>query len=67
MVYYGMDKTLESLIDRLPSWPKDAQEQALKSLLAIEAERVGPYRLPAEAEAATEELEQADRGELVND
>jgi predicted transcriptional regulator len=68
MVYYGMDKALEHLIDRLPSWPKDAQEQALKSLLAIEAERVGPYRLSrAEEEAVAEGLAQARRGEFVSD
>jgi predicted transcriptional regulator len=68
MVYYGMDKTLENVIDRLPTWPKDAQEQALKSLLAIKAERVRPYKLsPAEEESVAEGLEQARRGEFVSD
>ncbi len=68
MVYYGMDKALETIIDRLPTWPKAAQEQALKSLLAIEAERVGRYVLSAaEAEAVAEGREQAQRGEFVSD
>jgi len=58
MVYYGMDKALENVIDRLPSWPKEAQEQALKILLAIEADRVGPYRLSPDEEAAVDELAQ---------
>jgi predicted transcriptional regulator len=63
-----MDKALENVIDRLPSWPKDAQEQALKSLLAIEAAQVGPYRLsPAEEKAVAEGREQARRGEFVSD
>ena len=63
-----MDKALENLIDRLPSWPKGAQEEALKSLQAIEAAKVGPYRLsPAEEEAVREGREQARRGEFVSD
>ena len=63
-----MDRTLENIIDRLPTWPKDAQEQAVKSLLAIEAERVGRYTLSAaEAEAVAEGREQARRGEFVSD
>ena len=68
MVQCGMDRTLESLIDRLPTWPRDAQEQALKSLLAIEAERVGRYTLSAaEAKAVAEGQEQARSGEFVSD
>jgi hypothetical protein len=68
MVYYGMDKTLENVIGRLPTWPKEAQEQALRSLLAIEAEQVRPYKLsPAEEEAVAEGLEQARRDEFVSD
>jgi predicted transcriptional regulator len=68
MVYYGMDKALENLIDRLSSWPKEAQEQALKSLLAIEADRVGPYQLSPDEEAAVAEgRAQARRGEFVSD
>ncbi|MGA9547756.1 MAG: hypothetical protein WBS14_08785 [Rhodomicrobium sp.] len=68
MVYYSMDKALEHVIDRLPSWPKEAQEQALKILLAIEADRVGPYRLSPDEEAAVAEgRAQARRGEFVSD
>jgi hypothetical protein len=68
MVYYGMDKALENVIDRLPSWPKEAQEQALKSLLAVEADRVGPYRLlPDEEASVAEGRAQARRGEFVSD
>jgi predicted transcriptional regulator len=68
MVHYGMDKALENVIDRLPSWPKEAQERALKSLLAIEAERVGLYRLSPDEEAAVAEgRAQARRGEFVSD
>jgi hypothetical protein len=53
-----MDKALENVIDRLPSWPKEAQEQALKSLVAIEADRVGSYRLSPDEEAAVDEVAQ---------
>ncbi len=63
-----MDRTLENLIDRLPTWPRDAQQQALETLLAIEAERVGRYTLSAaETEAVAEGREQARRGEFVSD
>ena len=61
-----MDKALENVIDRLPSWPKEAQEQALKILLAIEADRVVPYRLSPDEEAAVAEGP-ARRGEFVRD
>ena len=68
MVYYSMDKALGNVNGRLSSWPKEAQEQALKSLLAIEADRVGPYRLSPDEEAAVAEgRTQARRGEFVSD
>jgi hypothetical protein len=63
-----MDRALENLIDRLATWPRDAQEQALKSLLTIEAERVGRYKLSAaEVEAVAEGREQARRGEFASE
>ena len=43
-------------------------KQALKSLLAKEAERVGPYRLSPDEEAAVAKgRAQARRGEFVSD
>jgi hypothetical protein len=45
--------------------PRRAQEQALKSLLAIEAERVDRYKL-SPAGAVAEGREQALRGEFVS-
>ena len=40
----SMKKTLESLIDRVPNWPQEAQEEAALVLAAIEERHVGVRR-----------------------
>jgi hypothetical protein len=39
-----MNKTLESLIDRVSSWPQEAQDEAALVLAAIEERHVGVRR-----------------------
>jgi hypothetical protein len=39
-----MNKTLESLIDRVPNWPQEAQEEAALALASIEERHVGVRR-----------------------
>jgi hypothetical protein len=47
-----MNKTLESLIDRVAQWPQEAQDEAARALAAIEEKHVGPPRpLTPEEEA----------------
>jgi predicted transcriptional regulator len=59
---------LTALIERVASWPEAAQEEAVNSLLAIEARHVGTYRTtPEERAAILRGLAEADRGEFVSD
>jgi len=59
---------IDALVERVTSWPEKAQEEAVESLLAIEARYVGGYRMSSdERSAVLEGLAQADRGEFVND
>jgi hypothetical protein len=39
-----MNKKLESLIDRVPTWPPAAQDEAVRALAAIEEKHVGVRR-----------------------
>jgi hypothetical protein len=57
-----MDKKLEALIDRISTWPQDAQEEAARALAAIEEKRVGLSR-PLTPE---EEAKLADLRETIN-
>ena len=59
---------IDALIERVASWPEEAQEEAVQSLLSIEARHLGTYQLSAEEKSAVlEGLAQADRGEFVSD
>jgi predicted transcriptional regulator len=59
---------IDALVERMASWPDKAQEEAVESLLSIEARYVGGYRMsPGERSAVLEGLAQADRGEFVSD
>ena len=50
----------------MKTWPRKVQDEALQSLLIIEARRTRTYRLSAdEWEDMQESLGQADRGEFV--
>ncbi len=47
-----MNKRLESIIDRVATWPEEAQDEAVRALTAIERKHVGVSRpLTPEEEA----------------
>ena len=59
---------IDALIDRLTSLPAAAQEEAVDSLLAIEARHAPTYRTsPDERAAILRGLAQADAGQVVGD
>jgi predicted transcriptional regulator len=59
---------IDALIERVASWPEAAQEEAVNSLLAIEARHVGTYPTsPEERAAILRGLAEADRDEFVSD
>ena len=59
---------VDALIEQVATWPEEAQEEAVRSLLSIAARHVGRYRLSADEQADIEEgLAEADRGEFVSD
>jgi predicted transcriptional regulator len=59
---------IDALIERVASWPEEAQEEAVQSLLSIEARHLGTYHLSVEEKSAVlEGLAQADRGDFVSD
>jgi len=59
---------IDALIERVASWPEAAQEEAVNSLLAIEARHVGTYwTTPEERAAILRGLAEANRGEFVSD
>ena len=59
---------IDSILDRVRTWPEDRQEDAARILLAMEGEDSGVYRLSdeerAEIRAALAEVE---RGEVASD
>ena len=52
--WYGhvVNKRLESLIVRVPTWPEEAQDEAVRALAAIERKHVGAQRLSIEEREA---------------
>jgi predicted transcriptional regulator len=63
-----MNRRLESVLDRVSSWPEDDQEELLAHAIAIEARQSGVYRLNDDERAAVKKgLEAAKRGEFVSD
>jgi len=59
---------IDSILDRVRTWPEERQEDAARVLLAMESEDNGVYRLSdgerAEIRAALAEVE---RGEVASD
>jgi hypothetical protein len=47
-----MNKVLETLMERVAAWPKEAQAELLDSVLAIEKKHFGVYQLSEEERAA---------------
>jgi hypothetical protein len=61
-------KTLKDVLQRLETWPPEAQAEAVQSLLNIEEKHTGVYRVSDEEWADLQEgIEQANRGEFVPD
>jgi hypothetical protein len=63
-----MIKSLEDILERVKSWPKERQDDAARVLEALEQSGTEIYRLTDDERAAVEiGLEQAKRGEFVSD
>jgi hypothetical protein len=59
---------IDAVLDRVHSWPKERQEDAVRLLLAMEAEDTAPYVLTEEERTDLQEaLLEADRGEFASD
>ena len=63
-----MVKTLEDVMKKAETWPREDQEELAEFAREIEARRSGVYVMSeAERAAVREGLTQADRGEFVSD
>ena len=61
-----MTSKLRAVLARVKTWPRKVQDEALQSLLIIEARRTRTYHLSGdEWEDMQESLGQAERGQLV--
>jgi hypothetical protein len=59
---------IDQVLDRVKSWPADRQEDAVRVLLAMEAEELSAYVLSAEERADLETaLDEVARGEVARD
>lgn len=59
---------IDAVLDRVHSWPKKRQEDAVRVLLAMEAEGTAEYALSVEEEDDLRTaLEEVARGELASD
>ena len=59
---------IDALVERVASWPENAQREAVESLASIEARLVGAYQMSEEERnAVLEGLAQANRGEFVSE
>jgi hypothetical protein len=54
MLYFAhmATKELKKLLDRIPTWPKDAQEELIRSMAEIETRYRNVYHLDDEERAA---------------
>ena len=63
-----MNSKLKELIERVETWPEEAQEEAIEILLAIEQGSVSTYELSDEDRAAlARSAEDVHEGRLVAD
>ncbi len=59
---------INAVLERVQSWPPERQEDAVRLLLAMEAEGTKPYVLSPDEEADLRQaLEEVARGELASD
>ena len=63
-----MNAKLKDIIERVETWPQEAQEEAVESLLAIEQEFAEPYELTEGDRAAIDRsLDDLRHGRLATD
>ena len=64
-----MDKMfVETILERVATWPDEAQAELMQSIIDIEVKHFGIYRLSDDERASIREgIAQADRGEFVPD
>jgi predicted transcriptional regulator len=63
-----MNKRLETLLDRVSTWPEEAQEELLRHVIDIEAKHVGVYRLSDDERACVRRgLEEMRQGRFATD
>jgi predicted transcriptional regulator len=61
-------KLLQDVMKRAKTWPIEDLEKLARFADEIEADRLGPYEMSPEEEAAVNEgIAQADRGEFVSE
>jgi cation transport ATPase len=59
---------IDSILDRVRTWPEERQEDAARVLLAMEGEDNGVYRLSDEVrEEIRAALAEVERGEVASD
>jgi hypothetical protein len=59
---------IETLLERITDWPKEAQAEVVKAIVDIETKYFGVYKLSAEERAAILAAKtQAERGEFASD
>ena len=63
-----MNAKLKGIIERVETWPEQAQQEAVELLLALEHEYAEPYDLTAEDKAAIDRsLEEARQGRFATE
>jgi len=59
---------IDTVLERVRSWPEQRQEEAVRMLEAMERSGTGVYRLsPEERASVLEGLAEAERGEFVSE
>jgi hypothetical protein len=63
-----MTDLIETLLERIADWPKEAQAEVVKAVADIETKYFGVYKLSVEERAAIIATKaQAERGEFASD
>lgn len=63
-----MNKRLETLLDRVSTWPEEAQEELLALAMEIEARQTGVYELSEDERACVQRgLDEMRRGKFATD
>jgi hypothetical protein len=63
-----MNKRLETLLDRVSTWPEEAQAELLQHAIEIEAKHFGVYRLSDDERACVRRgLEEMRQGRFATD